>query len=416
MEHGLRMGLRDGVSMNFWQDRWIDSGERLIDLALGDHSAIDTDQPVSAFISCTGEWNWSLFSHLLTPGARLQVAGMSPPVSGAGEDQITWGLERDERFRLRSAYSLLADDAKEPREGIWKTIWRWKGPQRVRQFLWLVAHHRLLTNGERRRRHLTEIGVCQVYPEQEEIVLHVLRDCPLASATWELLAFPSDNLMFFQTPLLPWIEDFIRRPELSLLFGATCWFLWRYRNDRVFNDKLTTAVTLTRHIQAWVALVGDTLDRDRSITDVVPPARTEVCISWEPAPLEWENLGICSITRAELRGVVPGLQLAWDRGYRKVQLHIDSQCAVLLLQSDDRTDHLHAATIRRARELLHRDWEVHIRQVFRESNHVADHLANSGHSCPIGFHCIELSDSVLSFWLLHDQLGVSETRLIMNER
>ncbi|CAN1137136.1 Putative ribonuclease H protein At1g65750 [Linum perenne] len=188
--------------------------------------------------------------------------------------------------------------------------------------------------------------------------MHVLRDCPLASATWELLAFPSDNLTFFQTPLLPWIEDFIMRPELSLLFRVICWFLWRYRNDRVFNDKLTTAVTLTRHIQAWVALVGDTLDRDRSITDAVPPSRTEVCISWEPTPPEWvtlnsdgsvisesgqaaagglirdyqghclaafsENLGICSITRAELRGAVSDLQLAWDRGYRKVQLHIDS--------------------------------------------------------------------------------------------
>ncbi|CAN1791749.1 Putative ribonuclease H protein At1g65750 [Linum perenne] len=186
---------------------------------------------------------------------------------------------------------------------------------------------------------------------------------------------------------------------------------------------------------------------DRSVTDAVPPARTEVCISWEPAPPEWvtlnsdgyvisesgqaaarglirdyqghclapfsENLGICSITRAELRGVVSGLQLAWDRGYRKVQLQIDSQCAVLLLQSDDRTDHLHATTIRHARELLRRDWEVRIRHVYRESNH--DHLANRGHSCPIGFHCIELSDPVLSFWLLHDQLSVSETRLIMNE-
>ncbi|CAN1818735.1 Putative ribonuclease H protein At1g65750 [Linum perenne] len=252
-KEGLRMGLRDGVSTNFWQNRWTDFGERLIDSVLGDHSAIDTDQPVSAFVSNTGVWNWSLFSHLLTPGARLQVAGMSPLVSGAGEDQITWGLEGDVRFRIRSAYSLVAEDVKEPREGFWKIIWRWKGPQRIRQFLWLVAHHRLLTNGVHRRRHLTEIGACQVCPEQEETVLHVLRDCPLASATWELLAFPSDNLAFFQTPLLPWIEDFIRRPELSLLFGVTCWFLWRYRNDRVFNGKLTTAVTLTRHIQAWVA-------------------------------------------------------------------------------------------------------------------------------------------------------------------
>ncbi|CAN1148241.1 Putative ribonuclease H protein At1g65750, partial [Linum perenne] len=170
----------------------------------------------------------------------------------------------------------------------WKTIWRWKGPQRVRQFLWLVAHHRLLTNGERRRWHLTEIGACQVFPEQEETVLHVLWDCPLASATGSFWPFLLTILHFSDTTSA-FDRGFIRRLELSLLFSVTCWFLWHYCNDRVFNGKLTTAVTLTRHIQSWVALVGDTLDRDRSIIDVVPPARTEVCISWELAPPEYHS-------------------------------------------------------------------------------------------------------------------------------
>ncbi|CAN1314503.1 hypothetical protein LINPERPRIM_LOCUS29350, partial [Linum perenne] len=71
------------------------------------------------------------------------------------------------------------------------------------------------------------------------------------------------------------------------------------------------------------------------------------------------NLGKCSITRAELRGAVSGLQ---------------------------------------------------------ESNHAADFLANVGHSCPLGFHSIEQSDPNLYYWLLYDQLGVSEERLILNER
>ncbi|CAN1180858.1 hypothetical protein LINPERHAP2_LOCUS35008 [Linum perenne] len=82
-------------------------------------------------------------------------------------------------------------------------------------------------------------------------------------------------------------------------------FLWRYRNGRVFNDKLTTAVTLTRHIQAWVALVGDTLDRDRSITYIVPPVRTEVCISWEfvgcPSRV---RTGICKRSDPRLSGTL----------------------------------------------------------------------------------------------------------------
>ncbi|CAN1347080.1 Putative ribonuclease H protein At1g65750, partial [Linum perenne] len=71
------------------------------------------------------------------------------------------------------------------------------------------------------------------------------------------------------------------------------------------------------------------------------------------------NLGKCSITRAELRGVVSGLQ---------------------------------------------------------ESNHASDFLANVRHSCPLGFHLVEQFDPNLYYWLLYDQLGVSEERLIMNER
>ncbi|CAN1799142.1 Putative ribonuclease H protein At1g65750 [Linum perenne] len=283
---------------------------------------------------------------------------MSPPIAGAGEDKITWGLERDGRFSIRSAYLLVTEEESAALDPIWRLIWRWKGPQRIRQFLWLVAHNRLLTNSERHRRHLAEIGSCQVCPGHEESVLHVLRDCPLASATWELLALSSGDQTFFQTPLLPWIESFLRKPELCLLFGVTCWWLWRARNDRVFNNKLTTADSLTRHIQVWVALVGDTLERDQFISHTGPPTRTGELIAWEPAPQEWVtlnsdgsvisasgqaaagglirdhqgrclaaftlNLGKCSITRAELRGAVSGLQLAWERGYRKIQLQLDS--------------------------------------------------------------------------------------------
>ncbi|CAN1177321.1 Putative ribonuclease H protein At1g65750, partial [Linum perenne] len=308
MRLGMRMGLRDGAETNFWLDRWVDGGERLIDFTSGHSSGIYVDQPVNAFVSSHEE----------------ESAALDP---------------------------------------IWRLIWRWKGPQRIWQFLWLVAHNQLLTNSERHRRHLAEIGSCQ-------------------------------------TPLLPWIESFLRKPELCLLFGVTCWWLWHARNDRVFNNKLTTADSLTRHIQVWVALVGDTLERDRFISHIGPPTRTGELIVWEPAPPEWVtlnsdgsvisasghvaagglirdhqgrclaaftlNLGKCSITRAELRGAVSGLQLAWERGYRKIQLQLDSHCAVQLLHGEGLEDHAHAATIMTATELLRRNWEVQILHVYRE--------------------------------------------------
>ncbi|CAN1265831.1 Putative ribonuclease H protein At1g65750, partial [Linum perenne] len=40
------------------------------------------------------------------------------------------------------------------------------------------------------------------------------------------------------------------------------------------------------------------------------------------------NLGRCSIMRAELRAAEIGLMIAWDMGYKKVHLQLDSLAAV----------------------------------------------------------------------------------------
>ncbi|CAN1159289.1 hypothetical protein LINPERPRIM_LOCUS12323 [Linum perenne] len=53
--------------------------------------------------------------------------------------------------------------------------------------------------------------------------------------------------------------------------------------------------------------------------------------------------------------------------------------------------------------------------VYREGNYAADFLTSRGNYLSVGFHCIEVNDPMLSYWLLHDQFGVSEERLIMNE-
>ncbi|CAN1293405.1 hypothetical protein LINPERPRIM_LOCUS22012, partial [Linum perenne] len=57
-----------------------------------------------------------------------------------------------------------------------------------------------------------------------------------------------------------------------------------------------------------------------------------------------------------------------------------------------------------------------VRSQVAPGSNAADFLANVGHSCPLGFHLVEQFDPNLYYWLLYDQLGVSEERLIMNER
>src|SRR5689334_1263909 len=39
------------------------------------------------------------------------------------------------------------------------------------------------------------------------------------------------------------------------------------------------------------------------------------------------NLGSCSVVMAELWGIIDGLSLAWEQGYRRVWIETDSQIA-----------------------------------------------------------------------------------------
>ncbi|CAL1360380.1 unnamed protein product [Linum trigynum] len=260
---------------------------------------------------------------------------------------------------------------------------------------------------------------------------------------------PSDHQRFFRPHLQDWILYQVRQEPTSLEFGIICWSLWRTRNDRVFAGKITTSAAFIQRVWAWINVVRNALDKDRLIHQPSLPMRTEVEISWKPPPPEWVtlnsngsvhissghaaagglirdptgrclaayaiNLGSCSITRAELRGAVEGLQVAWDTGFRRVRVELDSLCAVQLLNSLDSPDHQQAAIIQRFKELLIHQWEVVVSHIFREGNKCADHLASRGHLLPLGYHSIPCSDPTLCNFIMYDCQGLSEPRLVLNE-
>ncbi|CAN0928257.1 Putative ribonuclease H protein At1g65750, partial [Linum grandiflorum] len=102
----------------------------------------------------------------------------------------------------------------------------------------------------------------------------------------------------------------------------------------------------------------------------------------------------CLITKAELRADVTGLQITWERGYRRVPVELDSRAAIQLLLRDGELTHQH---------------------IYREDNRAADYLAALGHNLPLGVHFISVVDPTLSLHILYDMLGISQSRLIMNE-
>ncbi|CAN1849718.1 Putative ribonuclease H protein At1g65750 [Linum perenne] len=125
------------------------------------------------------------------------------------------------------------------------------------------------------------------------------------------------------------------------------------------------------------------------------------------------NLGACSITRAEICEALLGLEFAWDKGYRKICLKLDSQAAIALLTSTGNTEHQHRTEVIRFKELRDRDWEVKIEHTYREGNFATDYLASLGYNVGFGSHLVNTLDGGLCYFLRYDCIGVAEPRSIL---
>ncbi|CAN1766303.1 Putative ribonuclease H protein At1g65750 [Linum perenne] len=107
--------------------------------------------------------------------------------------------------------------------------------------------------------------------------------------------------------------------------------------------------------------------------------------------------------RAEIRGIVEGMRLAWERGIRKLSIQTDSRAAVALLTAGDDRRHRHASLVQQFHELRMRDWDVKIHHIYREANYAADYMANLGQSLDFGVH---VSDN--PGWLLKRSLNFDQ--------
>ncbi|CAN1810690.1 Putative ribonuclease H protein At1g65750 [Linum perenne] len=447
MLEGSRSGIRDGKGTSFWTGRWLDSGVRLIDQVEAHWEEVEPEDCVLSFTTAGGEWNFDKMRRHLAEELILQIAAMSPPNAANGDDTWVWGCESNGKFSINSAYDLITRPVN-PRPLVdWKRIWQWVGPNRVKHFLWLASHGKLLTNAERMRRHMAVNGDCHRCLGIEESVLHVIRDCPFARQVWSSVGFQSDNPFLASTDLNSWIDSLVRHDQ-ALLLGIVCWYLWKARNEEVFTNATQRPQEVGKRALTWTQVVKEAFASEHSILGATP-ARTRSDVRWDPGGTEAGevilntdgsvdpssgraaagglirdslgrctsafalNLGSCSITRAEIRGILAGLIMAWDAGFRKVAVQSDSQVAISLLLNGDVPTHHHAGEIMLIRSLLQRDWSVRVAHIYREANKSADFLASLGHDKDLGIHYLDVSDCNLGYFLRLDCMGISEPRTFM---
>ncbi|CAN1751196.1 Putative ribonuclease H protein At1g65750 [Linum perenne] len=438
--------IRNGQDTLFWTASWLDSGLSLADHALHELTDSDLQCSVADMVKEDGCWDWSRLHHSLPPHMISQVAGMSPPTPDGGDDDLIWGPDPKGRFTIKSAYDIIATSRDPSPHNTWNFIWKWQGPSRIKHFLWLAAHDRLLSNAERHRRHMTVTDNCHRCTNVSETSLHILRDCTLARDVWLALLPPGIVAEFFSGNVHEWIIKGVRLVTDSLLFGVTAWILWKARNEDIFDNKLVTCDQLRLRVLHWIVGVRETMRAESRVLSEVVGRRRETLLRWIPAPDEWltvncdgsviqpgslaaaggiirnssvrklgvfaANLGTCTITRAELRAASISLDMAWNMGARKVHLQVDSLVAVRAITGLCSDDSRHSHDIHQIQRMLERNWSVEVHHIYREKNRVADLLAHFGHSLNFGAHFDFTCNSDIERAISADCIGVCFPRLI----
>ncbi|CAA7018343.1 unnamed protein product [Microthlaspi erraticum] len=348
---GQRWVVGDGSTIRFWTDKWL-SGVSLSEKAT---SALPANYEgfVAKDLWIPGRgWRFDQILPYVSENTGLELWSIVVDCVTGAKDRLSWGGSAEGKFTVKSAYSLLTlnESPRQNMEQFWKRVWRVKAPERVRVFLWLVCKQAIMTNVERKRRHLCDSDVCSVCCGGFETILHVLRDCPAMAGIWQRIVPARERSEFFSQSLLVWLfqnlkeETSMNGVPWATQFAMGVWWGWKWRCGNVFgeNRRCPDRVKFIKDLakEVWMAHLA-TPELSRST------AREERLIGWSPPEGDWIklntdgasrgnpgsaaaggvlrdaegqwcggfaiNIGRCSAPLAELWGVYYGLCMAWEK-------------------------------------------------------------------------------------------------------
>lgn len=184
-------------------------------------------------------------------------------------DQLVWEPSSDGNFTIKSALTLIQNDAQASRDPIWKLVGDSKVPQRIRFFLWLVTHDRIMSNMNRFSHGLARTPFCGRCPNTKKSTLHLLRDCPSARDIWRQLVLRIKLTTFFTSPLHQWIRSNLAtsdtNPKWPTTFAVTFWWIWKWRNKMCFEGNSDNPPDPPNFIRRKVEVIWLTLQDRKSV-------------------------------------------------------------------------------------------------------------------------------------------------------
>ncbi|XP_061342609.1 uncharacterized protein LOC133288807 [Gastrolobium bilobum] len=391
-------------------DTWTQLDRPLMEVAPQLLNICNSDATVEDFCVPSGNWDFESLLRQLPQDLIQHIRATLPPSVDRGPDRLVWNYNVNNRSVVKDAYSNIMKFNSLDLDPIWKTIWSWQGPQRLRSFMWLIYHGRILTNDYNAKWGGSPFcHACNIIPEN---ITHVQRDSKLALPIWNAWIAGNIPRDFLSLPLKDWTRKNLLKgwnhPQAydwhDILF-STVWFLWLWRNndthDPFFSRPHDPLILISDYI-------GDVMlsrpSGSREAIAAPPPQQTRWCalaMGWWKLNVDaavktasssaacgglirnnsgnWISgfmykIGICSPMIAELWAIYKGLQMAWDMKATMLEVESDCLTAVQAINKPNvaYSTHNPVTCINR---MCNRSWHMVFTHVKRDGNNCVDWLA-----------------------------------------
>jgi hypothetical protein len=244
VKKGMIWCIRNGQSINIWNDRWIPRGFTRQPSSHHGHNLI---QWVNELIyPVTGQWDAELVRQIFHEDDVQTILAI--PVNEAFEDSIAWHFNKRGIFSVKSAYKVQIDNDScdqgssegamvyNPLTGNtfpWDKIWKLACPNKVKTFAWRLVHNSLPLKRKIQARGMDIDTRCPVCWRFDEDVCHMLFKCKYAKGVWSELHMENIRLELatLQSPKEVFYCIWDKSEELQLRIIVTLWALSMERNN-----------------------------------------------------------------------------------------------------------------------------------------------------------------------------------------
>jgi hypothetical protein len=187
--------------VSFWHDLWV--GDRpLRCLVQGPLSPLEDSFRVCDVIESVSMWDFSKISLTLPSNTCEAIKAILVCPSRPLADRCVWDSSGGE-FNLKKAYSIACNTQSEcikhkPSDWIWKV----RTNPRIQFFIWQCYHLSVPVRDTLASKGINIPTFCPRCLGSNEILIHLLRDCPDSIAFWNAFRFPNVGNQFYSASLV----------------------------------------------------------------------------------------------------------------------------------------------------------------------------------------------------------------------